>query len=275
MESQEDTPFRHYSARQRLTAWISMHLFDHLTYTVRHGLLKGMKRKGGLGWLPPVVSHGTVTPEEQFWSSVDLRGMTVYDVGAFHGLLTLLFASRANAVVCFEPNSRNRARLLENLRLNRVENVTVRACGAGSQREIVKMAANPLAPGGASVDRKAVDELSRSGVKTFVEDVSIIALDEEIAEAGLPVPDFIKIDIEGWEIEALRGARQLLASRGPALFLEMHGETLREKRRKTAEIVEFLWDLDYRNIVHVETRTAITPENPALAMRGHLYCRKT
>ena len=52
---QEDLPFRHYTLKHRVIAWISMHLFDTATYTVRHGLLKGMKRKGGLGWVAPMV----------------------------------------------------------------------------------------------------------------------------------------------------------------------------------------------------------------------------
>ena len=48
----EDTQFTHYSLQHRVIAWISLHLFDHTVYTVHHGLLKGMKRKGGLGWMP-------------------------------------------------------------------------------------------------------------------------------------------------------------------------------------------------------------------------------
>jgi hypothetical protein len=107
----------------------------------------------------------------------------------------------------------------------------------------------------------------------MVEDIPIVALDEEIRQAGLPVPDFIKIDIEGWEIEALRGARHTLESHKPALFLEMHGETIREKERKVAEIVAFLWETNYRRIRHVETGTAIAPENSSIAMEGHLYCQ--
>jgi FkbM family methyltransferase len=271
-DSPEDLPFRHYTLKHRVVAWISTHLFDGTTYTVRHGLLKGMKRKGGLGWVPARFSPGISTPEHEFWSGLNLNGMTVYDVGAFQGLLTLFFAAHAKTVVCFEPNSHNRKRLIENLALNRVKNVDVRPFGVGSRHESRRMVGSPLMPGGASVDAKAVEELLRTGMGTVVEEIAIITLDEEIPEAKLPAPDFIKIDIEGWEIEALRGARRTLESYKPALFLEMHGETLREKKRKAAAIVAFLWEINYRRIRHIETATAITPENTSVAMEGHLYC---
>ena len=267
---EEDIPFRHYTLKHRLIASISMHLFDKVTYTVRSGLLKGMKRKGGLGWLPLA---GTVSAEHQFWSNLDLAGMTVYDIGAFHGLLSLYFASRAKAVVCFEPNTKNYKRLVENLALNNIKNVEVRKVGVGSRQETLKMAGSPLMPGGSSVDRKTVDDLLRAGKETVVEQVSIVTLDEEIPQNHLPSPDFIKIDIEGLELEALQGASQTLQLSKPALFLEMHGETVREKKRKVAEIVTFLWKLNYRHILHIETGTSITPENASVAMEGHLYCQ--
>ena|SRR5258708_2970173 len=271
--SQEDLPFRHYTWKHRVIAWTSVHLFDSATYTVRHGLLKGMKRKGGLAWLPARLSPGTRTAEQQFWMDLNLSGMTVYDVGAFQGLLTLFFARRAQAVVCFEPNTRNHARLMENLALNGIENVEVRKAGVGSRQETRKMVGNPLMLGGASVEEKMVGEMLRSGSGTVVEDIPIVTLDEEIPQARLPAPDFIKVDIEGWEIEALRGARHTLESHKPALFLEMHGETIREKKRKVAEIVDFLWVTNYRSIRHVETGASITPENSSIAMEGHLYCQ--
>ena len=269
----EDIPFRHYTLKHRLIAWISVHLFDTATYTVRHGLLKGMKRKGGLAWLPTIFSRGLVTAEQQFWSDLNLNGMTVYDIGAFHGLLTMFFASRAKAVVCFEPNTKNHKRLMENLMLNGIKNVEVRKVGVGSRQETRKMVGSPLMPGGSSVDEKTVEELLRAGVGTVVEEISIVTIDEEMPQANLAVPDFIKIDIEGWEIEALRGARHTLELHKPALFLEMHGETIREKKRKVAEIVAFLWEMNYRRIRHIETGTSITPENTSVAMEGHLYCQ--
>jgi FkbM family methyltransferase len=268
----EDLPFRHFTLRHRLTAWISTHLFDSAIYTVRHGLLKGMKRKGGLAWLPAKFSPNTFTAEQQFWNDLNLGGMTVYDVGAFQGLLTLFFASRANTVVAFEPNTRNYQRLMENLWVNGIKAVEVRKVGVGSCRETRKMVGDPLMLGGASVEAKRVEQMLRAGVGTVVEDISIVTLDEEIPQANLPRPDFIKIDVEGWEIEALRGARHTLELHKPALFLEMHGESIREKKRKVAEIVSFLWEINYRRIRHIETGASITPENSSVAIRGHLYC---
>ena len=266
---EEDVPFRHYTFKHRAIAWVSTNLFDSVTYTVRHGLLRGMKRKGGLGWVP---SSAELNAEQKFWSSLDLTGLTVYDVGAFHGLLTLYFAPRAKRVVSFEPNRRNHKRLLENLALNRVGNVEVRNVGVGSHGETRKMVGMPLMPGGASVEDRTIEQLLRSGMGTLVEEIRVVALDDEIRGANLPAPDFIKIDIEGWELEALRGARNTLASLRPALFLEMHGETMREKKRKVAEIAAFLWELGYRDIRHIESGTQIRPENTLAAVEGHLYC---
>lgn len=267
----EDLPFQHYTRTHRVVAWVSSNLFDKATYKVRRGLLKGMRRRGGLAWIPS-FSTEAMNAEDQFWSALDLRDRTVYDIGAFQGLLTLFFASRCKTVVSFEPNSRNSKRLLENLAINQVQNVQVRKIGIGARAEIRPMVASALMPGGASLDAKVIDGLVSAGMDTATEKISINALDDEIAAANLPQPDLIKIDTEGWEIEALRGARNTLLSCSPALFLEMHGETIREKKRKVAEVVAFLWELNYRNIRHVETNTAITPDNTPVAMEGHLYC---
>ena len=88
----DDQPFHHYTTKHRIVAWISQHLFDHVTYTVRHGPIKGMKRKGGLAWLPEFLSGSTRTPEQSFWMHLNLKGRVVYDIGAFRGLPTLFFA---------------------------------------------------------------------------------------------------------------------------------------------------------------------------------------
>ncbi len=54
----------------------------------------------------------------------------------------------------------------------------------------------------------------------------------------------------------------------------MHGETIREKKRNVAEIVAFLWEIDYRRIRHIDTGVTITPENTSVAMEGYLYASR-
>ena len=242
----------------RIVSWVSANLFDHFTYTVRNGLNQGLRRKGGLGWLPMERE----TPESRFWKSSDLRGKVVYDVGAFHGLLTIHYARDARAVVAWEPNSRNRRRLMENVNLNLFSNVTVRSYGLSSKVARAEMRFDPSMPGMATVD---------SGVASGSEHetIELRTLD---GEQGLEPPDLIKIDVEGFELEVLKGAARTL-ERGPELFLEMHGADAEDKRRRVGAIVDHLWALGYRRIFHVETAIEVTPDNSALASQGHLYAR--
>ncbi len=261
MTDVEDLPFRHYSLRHHAIAWISRHLCDGVTYTVRHGLIRGMRRRGGLGWTP---EWSQPSKEELFWRELSLDGLVVYDVGAFQGILTLFFASHAAQVIAYEPNEVNHARLMENIRLNKLTNVSVRKLAVGSHARSGTLTYNKSMAGGGSVEAHAAG--------TVAQRVEITTLDIDIAAASLPVPDLIKIDIEGWELEALEGARATLATHHPALFLEMHGETMREKKRKATAIVEFLCDAGYTDILHVETGATITSGNAAQAAEGHLYC---
>jgi FkbM family methyltransferase len=156
VQNPDDQPFQHYTTKHRVVARISQSLFDNVTYTVRHGLLKGMKRKGGLGWLPEFVAAGsTKTPEQDFWFNQDFKGLVVYDIGAFHGLLTLYFARKSRRVISYEPNTRNHARLVDNIKLNGVTNVLVRPVGLGSEHRLATMVSSPLMPGGASMEAHA------------------------------------------------------------------------------------------------------------------------
>jgi hypothetical protein len=100
--------------KNQIVSWISKKLFDNVSYSVRNGLNKGLRRRGGSGWLS---FKSNDTHELRFWRNPDLDGKFVYDIGAFHGLLTIFLVRRAKAVVAREPNSMNRRRLKENLQL--------------------------------------------------------------------------------------------------------------------------------------------------------------
>lgn len=264
--------FQHYSLKHHIVSWVSRNVFDKYTYTVRHGLLTGLKRRGGLGWVPQVFAVSIETPEIEFWRKLPLAGLTVYDVGAFEGLLALFFASRAKEVICYEPNSRNHTRLLDNIRLNGFTNVAVRKTGLGEAPQRIQLIWNPAMPGGASAETATAAYLQETVSGVQMETIPITTLDNDFEENRLPPPDLIKIDIEGWELPALKGARRLLHRFGPALYLEMHGETIAEKRRKVEDIVGFLEETGYSVIEHIETGQRVTAANCHIAIEGHLFC---
>jgi FkbM family methyltransferase len=262
----DDRPFQHYSWRHRVVAWISQNLFDDFTYTVPHGLLAGMKRKGGLGWVPV---KRKASKEDHFLERLDLAGKVAYDVGAFQGLMTMFFAKQARQVIAFEPNAANRKRIEENLALNEITNVVIHPYGLSTSAGVAKLSFDPLMPGAGSIDAVISKTIAEHRGSKALE-IELRTLDDEVAN-GLPAPDFIKIDVEGAELEVLKGGPKTLARR-PALFLEMHGETMNDKRCKVAAIVEFLLSVGYESIRHVESDRLITSANSAEAAQGHLYC---
>jgi FkbM family methyltransferase len=264
---------QHFSLKDRFVSFLSETLFDHLTYTVRHGLLQGMKRKGGMGFLPAIFAgRGGPSTEEAFFRSLDLREKVVYDIGAFQGLMTLYFARQAKAVISFEPHPANLRRLHENIQLNHLANVRVLQRGLGESEGFIELACDPRMPGAASADPAIVSQVRESVAEAQFLQIPVSRLDDVVGREQLPLPDFIKIDIEGMELSALRGMTKLLAAHRPQLYLEMHGATAAEKGRKAREILEFLFQAGYQGIRHVETAAAVTSADDPRARTGHLFC---
>jgi FkbM family methyltransferase len=140
-------------------------------------------------------------------------GQVVYDVGAHAGYYTLLashLVGPTGRVVAFEPLPRNVAYLREHIRVNRLRNVTVIEAAVSDRegRAAFNRATNP-----------SMGHLDPLGEL----DVGSVALDSLISRGETPPPDHIKMDIEGGELAALEGARELLLSRHPAIFLGTHG----------------------------------------------------
>lgn len=239
-------------------------------YTVRHGLARGLKRRGGLGFVPQI---GAVSAEERFLDELVLEGETVFDVGGYEGVFTLFFARRVGStgrVITFEPNPRNVSKIVENVRLNHFTHVQVRplAVGSGTGRATLVFPADETARG--SLETRIADQIRQErGVLTV--DVEIDSLDHQVM-AGTPEPDFVKLDVEGLERDVLEGMQQVIARRHPRLYIEMHGADERAKLENVTDVTTFLWAAGY-DVLHVESRTRLSrPAQLALATHGHLYC---
>jgi FkbM family methyltransferase len=256
---------QHYTLKHRVIAAISRRL-DGYVYTIRRGLAAGMRCKGGLGFLP--IGHDTA--ETRFFASLDLAGLVVYDIGAFRGLLTMFFASKARSVVAFEPNPVSTRRLVENVALNALSNVQVMRCALGAADGEADLVFDDRMAGGASADPSVGGQILRAGGRHLGSTrIAVRTVDAVVAETGAP-PDFVKIDVEGMELAVLQGADKVLRTHRPALYIELHGATPVEKQANAERVVALLHDVGYREIVHVETGARMTPN--AATPTGHLYC---
>jgi FkbM family methyltransferase len=138
------------------------------------------------------------------------RGDVVVDAGAYEGVFSVL-ASRLvgpeGGVIAFEPDSQNRRRLESNLRSNRCKNVTVVAKGLWSGEDLMSFCES-----GGDFSCISSDDLDTPvnadwNANTAVE---VTSLDAELEHLGLDRIDFLKADVEGAEIEMLKGARRTL-----------------------------------------------------------------
>jgi FkbM family methyltransferase len=245
-------------------------LVANRTYTVRHGLATGLKRRGGLGFVPRLAAP---TAEERFLGSLDLDGRTVYDVGAYEGVFTLFFARRigpSGRLVTFEPNPHNCARIVENVRLNGFTHVDVRPIALGARPERRTLVYPPGEAAKGTLAREIQAQIRRQPAAAAIT-VDVDTIDRQIA-LGLPEPDLVKIDVEGLECEVLDGMAQLMARRRPALYIEMHGADPERKLANATAVAGRLWRAGY-TIRHVESGLTIdaAPALPA-ARRGHLFC---
>ena len=230
---------------------------------------KGFKQIGGMRLALP--SRGAATAEENFLRLLPLRGLTIYDVGAFQGILTLFFADRAGPdgqVVAFEPHPDNYRRALTHLELNRVANVTVRNVAVGETTGSLDL----LGPPGGGGTASAVEEVQRKylslGEDLESVQVPVVSIDEEARSGAFPDPDFVKIDVEGMELPVLHGLSETIARCKPKLFVEMHGVDFEAKRANAAAVVEFLIDRGY-SPHHVENLSDVRERNPVMEEIAH------
>ncbi len=249
-------------------------LVDHHVYTVRYGPARGMKRQGGMGWLPAFVPRGHEwEAEEAFLEQINWSGMTVYDVGGDQGIFTLFLAQRvgpAGHVVVFEPNPRSYQRIQTNVRLNSFAHVRVLPMGLGERAEMLTFIFPKSEPARGSAAQSVRTQVARehNAVSCLIE---VAALDATMARMHLPPPDLIKLDVEGMEWYALRGMRKTLAAHRPRLFIEIHGSDVDDKIANVRRVVSLLEEMGY-SIQHVESGASVSSANAEVAYRGHLYC---
>ncbi len=182
-------------------------------------VLAGANR--GMKWVVGTSVHGcwlgTYESDTQGVIGAHVRaGSTIFDIGANAGFYSLAFSRMcgpSGSVWAFEPLAENVANLLRHVQINHLQNVTV-----------VQAALSDTAgfAGFHVAENNSMGSLSLSATAYRV---PTSTLDEMISRHGAPVPDFVKMDVEGAEHAVLLGASQLLARRSATWLVALHGDT--------------------------------------------------
>jgi FkbM family methyltransferase len=184
-------------------------------------------------------------------------GDVVLYCGAHHGRTVILFShwvGKNGRVIAFEASPTNCDVLARNIAINGITNVTI-------ERKAV----------GASHGRVRIDGVSDSTVIFSKQgtEVEITCLDDY---ANLK-PAFIKVDVEGFEYEVLRGARSILSKR-PKLAVEIHGDKLAKYGTSLDAILDAIGRDRYTFWVQWDDREEPRPYDCSqpIMQRAHLYC---
>jgi FkbM family methyltransferase len=166
----------------------------------------------------------------------------VVDVGAHAGQFTKLFAKLvpAGLVVAVEPGSYARAILRLALYLNRVRNVVVVPAGLAARCGVETLRVPIKRPGSYGFGLSHLGAQS-SGVEArfeVAEDVvPVVTLDQLSATLKLSRLDFLKADIEGFELRMIEGGAATLKTLRPILLLELVDDHL----RRAGDSLEAAW----------------------------------
>ncbi len=164
----------------------------------------------------------------------------VIDVGANVGYFTLMFGQWINGdgrVVSIEPEESNFQRLQKMIKKEGLTDVV----------ETVQAAASNISGTGRLVvdtDNPADHFLGQGDVE-----VSVLTIDDILLDRGIPDVSMIKIDVQGGEINVLKGAENTIRRSRPALFIEVDGPSLVRSGSSPGALLDFLYEHEYSSFL--------------------------
>jgi len=187
----------------------------------------------------------------------------VFDIGAHAGQFTKLFAKLApkGHVFSFEPGSYAFSILKKAVKFNRIRNATLLPFGFGDAEDRLLLSM-PIKPSGScGFGTTHLGEGNPDG-KFINEDVFITTVDKIVAVREIQRLDFIKADIEGWEMRMLVGAKNTLETLKPALLIEVSGDGLARAGDTVKALSDYLWGLGYQPFVPSSEVLEFLPVSP-------------
>jgi len=172
----------------------------------------------------------------------------IFDVGANIGFTCLTMSNPSSTkakVYAFEPDEFNYNQLISNCKLNEGFNIIPENIGLGETERSAKLVINsPDNLGGNRISNDATEDFST---------IKITTIDLYCTEKNINHLDLIKIDVEGYEFNVLKGAIKTIETFKPILFIEVDDENLKLQDSSAKILIEFL-EVYYSKIYDASTK---------------------
>ena len=188
------------------------------------------------------------------------------DVGAHIGYYTCIAAklSPDARIYAFEMDRQNFELLQKNITLNQVQNIEAHQAAVTNSNDEAWYIKETDSPSSGFELSNNVESDSHFGILVSVEGISL----DSFFSKKTVLPDLIKIDVEGAELQVLEGMRQLLQTTNPQLFLEIHPEKILNFNATVAQVLELLFSCGYEVYEHEKMKSdsvkRLSPNSPVL-----------
>ena len=202
--------------------------YDYVRRFVRYQSFKkdyGIKLKN-FDQCPEALSNPLMYIQDGF---IPNKGDVVWDAGSQYGDYALIWEKYTDtSVIAFELDTNNYNKMVKNFKINNSRNIAVNAALGDGKELSYEMDGN----------------MARHGNSLTVQTKT---LDSFLSE--YPPPAYLKIDVEGFEMNVLCGSSKILREIRPKLIIETHSSVLKK------EVIHFLHEYGY--ILKIEERSRV------------------
>jgi FkbM family methyltransferase len=169
---------------------------------------------------------------------------TIFDIGSNQGTWTQLAKTifPNAAIYAFEPLAELRSTYEQNTRT--LSNIHYNQIALGPARGTLEMQVNKVRDTSSLLEATDLGKRQWNLEKDLPERVEVWPLDQWLAEKNIPQPDVIKLDIQGYEVEALKGASECL-TRGTQVLLEVSFKEFYKGQCLFSDVVSHLASYGY------------------------------
>ena len=173
--------------------------------------------------------------------------MVFADLGANQGEFTVFAAKRLREgrVLAFEPVESLYRHLMENVGMNGFQNIMAYDFGLSDRSGVHDIYTSDDWEVHYSLHDGLCTLFPTEQRSKFLGSVQVKVFDEVFESSGLQRLDVMKVDVEGSELPALKGAERTLKKHKPIVFVEVNEQTYQAAGYSTGELTAFLGSLGY------------------------------